>query len=419
MTAAGPTGQTPAFDGWARLREQAARAGVDVEAAEAAADEHAAKWVARTDPGARVGQLHHTVPKFYLDGFADTRDFLAVRDRVTGRLRRQRTDSLGQRDFYTLIDDDGKLDAQLEDLLGVVEQWAAPSLRKLRGLLPGLLPGLPEEERAALATLLAFQCVRGPRFRRRAELVVEYQAKLGLRSPLTAKKNRSGRRHSAGLTSSGLVDAELAALHIAPDPNEHLRLLTVARELYPYLALRPVTVVHLAGPLLVTGDEPVVVGDARDRDCHRPECALPARLREKRARRAVQRGRPSTEVVHFRDAAGAGLAEAEQVWVPLTPWRLLLLGPLDASARPELILDQACSDAVAAECNAAVVAQSYSWVAAHPAHPDFVGMPLPAPGPLLQVCDGGSLLSRSLEGAPVPRAPQRRRPSDILRVASP
>jgi hypothetical protein len=64
---------------------------------------------------------------------------------------------------------------------------------------------------------------------------------------------------------------------------------------------------------------------------------------------------------------------------------------------------------LAEDVNAALVAQAYEWVAARPDHPSFRDWTFPPPGPLIGVCDGGSVMSEQLRSAPPHRWQRLRR----------
>jgi hypothetical protein len=61
--------------------------------------------------------------------------------------------------------------------------------------------------------------------------------------------------------------------------------------------------------------------------------------------------------------------------------------------------------ALADDVNGRLIEQAYEWVAANPGYPTFHELPFPAPGPIIQVCDGGTAMSRDLDRPPSPRRP--------------
>lgn len=67
---------------------------------------------------------------------------------------------------------------------------------------------------------------------------------------------------------------------------------------------------------------------------------------------------------------------------------------------PQVLLAGHEARQFARDVNAALVAQAYEWVAAHPTHKTFGDMTFPPHGPLIGICDGGSPMSRRLKVAP-------------------
>ena len=100
------------------------------------------------------------------------------------------------------------------------------------------------------------------------------------------------------------------------------------------------------------------------------------------------------------------MADAVEVALPLTPKSVLFLGPKGTSAEPRVQMRGSDAENLAETLNAHVIAQSLSWVAANPEHPSFASVDFPASGPLIAVCDGGSVMSDQLKRAPQPRRPR-------------
>src|SRR4051794_18928330 len=101
--------------------------------APAEVDQAADDYVASLDRRQYVGKRHHIVPRFILARFANSREQVWVRDRVTdtetdtGGLRNVK--DLAIRDFYTFVDKSGELDSSFESLLGEVETTADKVLK--------------------------------------------------------------------------------------------------------------------------------------------------------------------------------------------------------------------------------------------------------------------------------------------------
>ncbi len=359
----------------------------------AMADELAQAWASKVSPDQSVGDRHHLVPVMYLRGFAD-REQLLIRRIPDHRPVTCNMHDLAQKDFYTVMADDPaggppQPDGRIEQALQLVEDPAARVLELLRNPLLGRRR-LTGHEREALAQFLSFQLVRGARQRREIELLADYQLKL-----------------TAGAYGyDGTLD-ELARLRVIPHPNEHLRMLgALAEQAHRYIRDRPVCVVELDRPLLFTCDEPVVVlGDESGDDGHRPECFRTAR---ERRRQAFSRGEGEVrELVHLVTTRPSGVADADEIALPLDPHRLLVLGPPGAVSEPHVRLIGDSADEVAADVTARLLDQAYLWVAGHPRHPFLRDLNMPEPGPVLRICDGGSALAKDLDKAPSPREPAR------------
>lgn len=361
----------------------------------AVADGLAQAWAAGVSPDMSVGDRHHLVPVMYLRGFADS-DQLLVRRIPDHRPVICNIRDLAQKDFYTVMADDPaggppRPDGRIEQALQMVEGPAAGVLDHLRNPLLARRR-LTDDDRDALAQFLSFQLVRGARKRREIELIADWHVKV-----------------TAGAHGyEGTLD-ELARLRVVPHPNEHLgQLGGLAEQAYRYMRPRPVCVVELDRPLLFTCDEPVLVlGDDPD-DGHEPECFMTDRERRRRRRQAFSRGQEEVrELVHLVPTRRTGVAVADEIALPLDPYRLLVLGPFGADCEPHVRLTGESADAVATDVAARVLGQAYLWVASHPRHALLRDLDMPEPGPVLRLCDGGSPLAKDLDQAPSPRQPAR------------
>lgn len=415
------------------------------------AEERGLRILQSLDPLAKVGSVHHTVPRFYLQRFA-------LGERVATRVPGQdgivirNVADMGQRDFYTaVVDTDAAdriqnavsaadadvtdvhaagakgVDARLEDVLSTMEGLAGTVVMRIADK-PHI--AVDAEERFALTTFLAFQIVRGVRARREIELFAEFHAKTMLRQPLHPKARRrieieqarrAGRQPARGNgrqlppkrgASDLLSDEQLDRLVIRSHPNEHLRLFGgVAEHIAPHLWVRPFTVVELDEPLLLTGDEPVVVVGEVGAD-HVDACFLTEKQRRRRLATAMAAGREHRELVHFYATRPQGVARADEVAIPIDPRRALVLGPKNTGAPAHVALVGEDARDFADDLNTRIAAQAYLWVVAHPDHPTFQSLTIPEPGPLVRACDGASPAGRALNQPPQPRAPMRLRRTD-------
>lgn len=120
-------------------------------------------------------KLHHTVPQFYLRGFAnDAAGITTVRlpgdKRYTSRIKK--TAAINR--FYSIDGHPDGADA-FEKALSVLEGDTASVLRTIgEGDWP-----LSEEDRLTLATYMAVQYLRGPDHRRTLEYLAAQMTRLG------------------------------------------------------------------------------------------------------------------------------------------------------------------------------------------------------------------------------------------------
>lgn len=339
----------------------------------------AQRWYASSDPAVGVGAKHHTVPAFYLRRFASGDGQLLVRDRPTGRLRPPiAVSDLAITNFYTVVSKDGSFDGRMEQLLSRVETGAAEILKML--ISPYRHPGsLTPVEKVVLCQFVAFQLVRGPRKRREIELQADYAFKL-----------------EAGHT---MTDKDLREITAVPHPNDHIRMMgPTSYAIFRCLLPRPVMVARIDAPMFVTCDEPVLV-DVENHVRHGPDCNITQAELRRRRKRAAAAGSTYQRIVHVWDTRPTGVQIADAMIMPLAPSVLLVLGrPGQPSGQANFTGEEARQ--VADEVNKGLLNQAYEWVAARPDHPSFRGWEFPPPGPLIGVCDGGSVMSQQLQSAP-------------------
>jgi hypothetical protein len=139
-------------------------------------------------------------------------------------------------------------------------------------------------------------------------------------------------------------------LEFVPDPNAHLGVMgDIALRIFDQLVPRPWWLVEYGEPTLLTSDEPLAL--------------------------------------HFRDRArppdrGYGIAHADEIWFPLDPCRLLILGT-PGDPLPEQRLPAARETATIV--NTTVASGAYEFICMHPRQDHLRGIRLPKPGPLFQV----------------------------------
>jgi hypothetical protein len=361
----------------------------DLAASPAAADRAAQRWLDSLPPGTAVGDRHHIVPKFLLAKFATPDGRIRVRDRSTGDSSLRSIGDLAVRDFYTSVTITQELDGRLEAILSEVEGAMATILRERIDALAFVKQRpFTTQERLVIDTFVSIQYIRGMRARRSLEIVADYGMKL--------------------VNQGRLTPEEIETLDIVPHPNDHLRMFgTLSEQVFEYLAPRPLVVVHLDQPLLLIGDEPVVMSADRPLPPFDPE-GLP---------NVTGSGIDSRDIIHLQGNKGVGFATAEEILLAVSPTTVLVFGPMrqgwDASS---VHMNGKEAAAAAAEHNSLVLDASVDWVAAHPDHPTFADMHMPEAKPIVRVSDGGSAPGRRANSTTQRRPINRLRASDFHEI---
>lgn len=205
-------------------------------------------------------KLHHTVPQFYLRGFA-TDDGRITTVKLPGE--RRFTQKIGStaaiNHFYSI---DGHPDGPdaFERALSKLEAGAADVLRVI---VDGDWP-LSAAQRLTLSTFLAVQYVRGPDHRR----TMEYLAAQITRLELTYTGRENVQRWAERRYGVELDEDEAEGLWqrttrpegppITMPPLAHIaQIIESANKLLPYIVGRPWTLVQFNRRPLVTSDSPV------------------------------------------------------------------------------------------------------------------------------------------------------------------
>lgn len=263
-----------------------------------AADRRARNWSDAVDRSAAVGTRHHIVPRFLLARFANAQGQLRVRDRTTGVTTLRGIGDIAVRDFYTAVTDARALDASLETLFSEIEGAAAEVLHTHLDATAFSRPRpLTDEERFKIDTFVSMQYVRGMRIRRGLEILTDYGMKLVNQDKLSA--------------------TDIDELDIVPHSNDHLRMIAgLSEHTFDELAVRPLTIITIDRPLLITGDEPVVL------------------LHEGPRLKVNQNGYANVsgpdidprDVVQFY-APNGGFALANEIGLAVSPTTVLVFGP--------------------------------------------------------------------------------------------
>lgn len=354
------------------------------------ADAEARTWFEATNPESFVGSRHHTVPRFLLEHWANDRDQVRVFRRIENRFDICNIRDLAIRDFYTVIDVEGRKNSMMESLLGVVEASAKPIIDDLLSRWP--TAPITGSDIACIAQFASFQATRTTRRRREIELHAEWYYKT---------------------MAQGLVpDEELRGLSVVPHQNELIELTSKSAEnVLPFFACRPLALMRLDAPKLLICDEPVVlnapVGAFHLEDCFLTDEDIAKRMAKYlRKTKKGKRGRhpPPGRIVHFSSTVPSGFGAADEIVLVIGPAAALLWGPLEDGppGRPieQVHLSGAEADRFAEMANSATSAQALDWVVGRVADTTFDARTFPPTGPLMRVCDGTNAASLALNDPP-------------------
>lgn len=347
------------------------------------ADRRAREWLGNLDHQAAVGSRHHIVPRFLLARFASPDHQLSVRRRSDGKASTRKINDLAVRDFYTAVTTSSEFDSTLESIFSVLEGGAAKIFRRhLDARAFARARSFTAEERATIDAFVATQAVRGTRVRRSLELIADYTIKL--------------------LNQDKVAGDDIQNTAFVPHPNEHLKIIGVlAERAEETLKSRATCLLHIDRPLLIIGDEPVLI----DHD----ESAAD-----------TLRAPPSIDGNLVLIGGGQGFARAEAIMLPLSPSAVLVYGPQDESALPgDIRLTGADARSFASEVNQLTISSAIEWVAAHPGHTEFNSLSMMPPQPLLTVHDYGSSVAAHLNSTPARRPIRRLRRTDLLEAQPP
>lgn len=349
------------------------------------ADRRAREWLGKLDHQAAVGKRHHIVPRFLLARFASEDGKLRVRNRRDGKASTRSIGDLAVRDFYTAVTDSSGLDSSLESLLSTVEGGTADILRQHLDFGAFVKPRpFTLEERATLDAFVAMQAVRGMRIRRSIEVIADYTVKL--------------------LNQDKISEEDIRNRDFVPHPNEHLKMFgNLAQRAEETLKGRSTSLIHLDKPLLIIGDEPVLIEAEQDESAKRGE------------------SKPELTSQDFvRLEGGRGFANAEIIMLPVAPAVLLVYGPRGRRNLPaEVHLAGAEALSFAEELNRLMASCAIDWIAARPDHPSFDSLKVLPPQPLLTVRDYGSSAAARVNSTPARRPIRRLRHDDILEFQEP
>jgi len=202
-------------------------------------------------------KLHHTVPRFYLAGFADGKLITTVRVADRTSFPQSVSTASAENGFYAVDSEDGP--DSFEKALSALESDAATVLASARD---GLWP-LPDEDRYVVAYFLAVQALRG---RSHRQMMDENATNLIRHAVATAGEEAFRARlgdDAEGLTSAQLEEAFLIAttagrFRVRFPAEAHIQQIAeLADDVAGMLSIRPWNLVRFSDPAFLTSDRPV------------------------------------------------------------------------------------------------------------------------------------------------------------------
>ncbi|MGO4592131.1 DUF4238 domain-containing protein [Paenarthrobacter sp. 2TAF44] len=212
-----------------------------------------------------VSKRHHTVPKFYLNGFgskdsADSTAQIGAAGRDGKRLVIPTTHATVQKNFYALTGHPHGADVFEKDLSQLEGDASAVIKKAVEGSWP-----LSREDREILGTFLTFQFLRGPDTRTSMDQmhgtvlskVVSQMGADGVRDTLS----KSGKEFDDDVVDRLVQQAaEADGITMGTTPLGHIRhILELVPELLLYFVGRPWTLIRFNRKKLLTCDTPVAL----------------------------------------------------------------------------------------------------------------------------------------------------------------
>ncbi|WP_052207107.1 DUF4238 domain-containing protein [Sinomonas humi] len=312
----------------------------------------------------QVSRKHHTVPKFYLKGFANDAGRIGT-VRLTGKHRFVQPigDASTQKDFYATPGHDDGPDA-FERQLSAMEADASKVIRKIadKGVWP-----LTTDDRDTLVVFLTLQFLRGPDRRRKMEQMMSVMTRMeigfGGKDGVAAWAQRRGGKTISEEEAARIWEEATRAGGPTIDisPAAHIQhLLDLLPKFVPYFAGRPWALFRFQRRSLLTCDTPISL--------------LPRAIRE-----GTDPALPPL---------GIGLATAWGISVPLTRSIGLMLanpepmfGEVTAGdvATGRFDITQPPSSRAARTFNWATLNNAREWIFHHPDDAALVPQDLPEP----------------------------------------
>jgi hypothetical protein len=208
-----------------------------------------------------TAKRHHTVPQFYLRGFALDDQIGTVRLPGDVRFPQAVRKAASETHFYTVEGHPEGADA-IEKSLGTIEGAVASIFEMLKS---GTWP-LDKQSRTTLGFSVALQSLRGPEQRKNLEFLSAQMARMEIGYGGRDSVKEWVKRHS-GFVINETQAQEVWEQVIRPEgppmkvqPIVHIRhMAEMTQELLPYIIGRPWTLVRFDRRSLITSDTPVTL----------------------------------------------------------------------------------------------------------------------------------------------------------------
>lgn len=211
-----------------------------------------------TGPHGQTSKRHHTVPKFYLRGFADGDTLLTVPLPGDRRYKQSVADAAVETNFYALPGHE-EGDDVLERALAEIE---APAAAVIARIASGTWP-LSPEDRQTLGFFIALQSTRTQAQRRTADSLEAQLARLQIGVGGRNLFRRQLKEADPNVTFETVERMWTEAIRPEGPPIRLTnaafaeQMITTATHVLPYLVGRPWTLVRFDRRSLVTSDHPV------------------------------------------------------------------------------------------------------------------------------------------------------------------
>jgi hypothetical protein len=213
-----------------------------------------------------VARRHHTVPRFYLRGFAEQERIATVRLPGVQRFAQSINDASVAKDFYAVAGH-GNGDDVIEKSLSGIEGATAEVFRAIAN---GTWP-LSFDDRMSLGYFVALQATRVPVQRRTMDHIARQMLRLkigaGGKPGLRQRLEQQGSEVTDELVETFWQQVTRPEGPPIERPKiEHIKqMIELAGELHKYIVGRPWTLVQFDRRSLITSDAPVgLVRDAQD-----------------------------------------------------------------------------------------------------------------------------------------------------------